>query len=87
MTDTLATVIGSFGAAALLWAYYVVTAHRRGAGETVVIVCNLVGGLLLILNTYHFHAWPPLVVNSVWAVIAIGALRKSRSAPNPPQES
>ncbi len=79
MTDTLATIIGSFGAAALLWAFFVVTTRKREPNEVAVILSNLVGSVLLIVNTYHFHAWPPLVVNSVWAVIAIGALRKSKA--------
>jgi len=78
MTNTLATVIGSIGAAALLWAYFVTSTRRRSPDEVPVIAGNLVGSALLIVNTYHFHAWPPLVVNTVWAVIAIISLIKVR---------
>jgi fluoride ion exporter CrcB/FEX len=76
MSNTLATVLGSFGAAALLWAYFVTSTRRRRPNELPVILANLAGSLLLIVNTYHFHAWPPLVVNTVWAVIAIHAIRR-----------
>lgn len=78
MTNTLATVLGSIGAAALLWAYFVTSTRRKRPDEVPVIVANLVGSLLLIVNTYHFHAWPPLVVNSVWAAIAVLSLIKVR---------
>ena len=78
MTDTLATIVGSFGAAALLWAFFAVSMRRRIPEDLAVLVANFAGSLLLVVNTCHFHAWPPLVVNSVWAVIAVVTFRHSR---------
>jgi len=78
MTDTLATIVGSFGAAGLLWAFFAVSTRRRIPEDLAVLLANFVGSLLLVVNTWHFHAWPPLVVNSVWAVIAVVTFRQSR---------
>lgn len=74
MSDLLATLLGSLGAALLLGAFYVTSRGLRAAGERPVALANLVGSLLLVLNTAHFEAWPPLVVNAVWALVAVQTL-------------
>ena len=71
MTDLVATVLGSIGAAGLLWAFYATSHGGRTQAEPVVAWANLLGSSLLVVNTAHFHAWPPLVVNAVWGVIAV----------------
>ncbi|MDF1798407.1 MAG: hypothetical protein P1V81_04470 [Planctomycetota bacterium] len=79
MTDLVATVLGSLGAAGLLWAFYATSHGGRQQAEPLVAWANLLGSSLLVVNTAHFHAWPPLVVNAVWAVIAVWNLRPRRA--------
>jgi len=40
---------------------------------------NLIGSLCLLLNAYHFGAWPSVSVNAVWIGIALLTVSKSRA--------
>lgn len=39
---------------------------------------NLFGGLFFVINTYFHQAYPSMVVNSIWVVIAIVMLVKKQ---------
>ena len=35
------------------------------------VIANLVGGLFFVVNTYYHQAYPSMLVNIVWVIIAI----------------
>jgi hypothetical protein len=37
---------------------------------------NIIGGLFFVVNTYYHQAYPSMMVNIVWVIIAIGLLCK-----------
>jgi len=40
---------------------------------------NLLGGLLIAINCYYYHAIPPFVTNLLWSVIATLTIYQSRN--------
>lgn len=37
---------------------------------------NIIGGLFFVINTYFHHAYPSMVVNIIWVIIALVLLLK-----------
>jgi len=37
---------------------------------------NIFGGLFFVINTYYHHAYPSMVVNLIWVIIALALLIK-----------
>lgn len=64
---------GWLGAALILGSYLWVTYNKPTRGYHLV---NLAACVLLIVNVYHHHAIPSIVINVVWACIAVVGLRK-----------
>jgi hypothetical protein len=69
--------LGWIAAAALLYAYGAVSFHRLTPGSRLYQGLNILGSILLIINTAYHRAWPSTFVNFIWVFIAIFALRKA----------
>jgi drug/metabolite transporter (DMT)-like permease len=63
--------IGWLGAAALLVAYAMVSSKKLEGNSTVYQVLNIVGSLLLAVNTVFNRAYPSSFVNLIWTGIAV----------------
>lgn len=46
------------------------------ANSTLYVWANIIGGFFFVINTYYHEAYPSMMVNIVWVVIAIGLLLK-----------
>jgi len=74
--QTLVDLAGWVGVVALLGAYALVSA-RKLAGDAITFqILNLVGGALLIVNSFYYGSMPSVVVNVVWIVIAVLTIGK-----------
>ena len=73
----LIDIVGWVGAAALLVAYALVSTRRVEGDSTAYQQLNLVGSVLLIVNTIYYGAYPSAFLNVVWGGIAIYAIRKA----------
>ncbi len=73
----LIDIVGWVGAAALLVAYTLVSTRRVEGDSTAYQQLNLVGSVLLIVNTIYYGAYPSAFLNVVWGGIAIYAIRKA----------
>ncbi len=71
-------LLGWAGAIVLLSAYALVSVKRLEGNSTQYQVLNLVGGALLIVNTFYYGAYPSTLVNLVWIGIAIATLVRNR---------
>lgn len=69
--NLLIDVTGWVGAVALLAAYGLVSAKRLEGNSSRYQLLNLLGGGLLILNSFYYGAYPSVGVNVVWIAIAI----------------
>jgi hypothetical protein len=73
-------VVGWAGAVALLGAYAPVS-NRILEGDSIFYqLLNLVGGALLIVNSFYYGAFPSVGVNVVWIGIAVFAIVRKRSS-------
>lgn len=43
------------------------------------ILANMIGGLFFVINTYFHQAYPSMVVNLIWVIIAIVMMTKKKS--------
>ena len=43
------------------------------------VIANLVGGLFFVVNTYFHQAYPSMLVNIVWVIIAIVMIIKKKT--------
>lgn len=64
---------GWTGAFALLLAYAAVSFRKLRPDSHPYQLLNAVGSLLLILNTFHYRAYPSTFVNVVWIAIAVSS--------------
>jgi hypothetical protein len=63
--------IGWAGAAALLFAYAMVSSRKLEGNSTAYQFLNVVGSLLLAANTIFYRAYPSSFVNLIWMGIAV----------------
>lgn len=70
-------ILGWVGAAAVLFAYWMISTHRVTATSAKYQLLNLAGGALLALNSGYYRAFPSALVNIIWIGIAIYSLRKA----------
>ena len=64
-------VLGWIGAAVLLSAYWLVSTRRTTGHSWTYQGLNLLGAILVLLNSSYYGAYPSVGVNAAW--IAIGA--------------
>ena len=74
--EALVDIVGWIGAIALLVAYALVSARRVEGDSTSYQSLNLVGSVLLIVNTVYYRAYPSAFLNLVWGAIAVYAIGK-----------
>ena len=67
-------LVGWIGAAALLTAYWMVSTRRADGASTLYQALNLIGSVLVLLNSFYYGAYPSVVVNGVWIVIGLYAM-------------
>ena len=77
-TSLIIDVVGWVGAAALIIAYALVSTKRLSGHSLPFQLLNLLGGLLLIINTLFYKAYPSSFLNLVWAGIAIATIIRLR---------
>jgi hypothetical protein len=68
--------IGWIGAVLIVGAYFLNITGRLKSSSAVYIISNLLGGIFFTVNTLVHHAYPSMIVNIIWVLIAIGALLK-----------
>jgi hypothetical protein len=74
-------VLSAIGAAAILFAFWALQTKRMCAEQRRYQLLNLLGGVLLATAAAITHGWAFVVLNTVWALVALWALlRPSRSA-------
>ena len=74
--EALVDTVGWIGAIALLVAYALISARRVEGDSTSYQSLNLVGSVLLIVNTVYYRAYPSAFLNLVWGAIAVYAIGK-----------
>lgn len=79
MINIIVDVMGWLGAGLLLLPYYLISQGRLKAQSKAYQVMNVVGSMLVIVNTAYYLAWPSTFVNLVWIFIGLHSLRSLRA--------
>lgn len=71
-------IIGWIGAVLIVGSYFLNINGKLKSSSGAYIICNLFGGIFFTINTLVHHAYPSMIVNIIWVLIAIAAIfRKS----------
>jgi hypothetical protein len=74
--STFITVLGSVGAAILLFGYGMVAASKMSGSGLWYQLVNIIGGATLMINSAYHSAWPSAILNVIWT--AVGAVAITR---------
>jgi hypothetical protein len=80
-TQNMKLLIGSIGwiGSVLVIGAYALNSYQKIKSDSLPFqLMNLIGGILLIINSVYKEAYPFTFINSVWVVIAISSLIKNR---------
>ena len=72
----LIEVLGWIASVLIVGSYALNITGKLAAHSKIYVIANIVGGLFFILNTYYHQAYPSMLVNIVWVIIAIVMLTK-----------
>ncbi len=78
--NLLMDIIGWVGAVLLLTAYVSVSMKRVEGDSSAYQLLNVTGGALLIVNSFHYRAFPSVAVNVAWIGIAVYTMTRRRLA-------
>ncbi len=76
MYNPLIELAGWLGTAALLLAYGLVSTRRLAGDSVPYQALNLVGGALVLINSFYHGAMPSVAVNVFWVAIGVFALSR-----------
>lgn len=74
--ELLVDILGYIGMVLLLIAFGLISMHKITAKNVSYQWMNLVGSILLMINTYYYGALPSALLNLVWLFIALVYLLK-----------
>ena len=77
-TEFVLELAGWLGTAALLLAYALVSTRRLPGDSPRYQALNLVGGALVLVNSFYHGAMPSVAVNAFWIAIALFTLGRVR---------
>jgi hypothetical protein len=69
-------VIGWIASILIVGAYTLNLLQKIHAHQWQYQLANIIGGIFFVINTYYHHAYPSMVVNVIWVIIAGGILLK-----------
>ena len=87
-TNTGIDILGWIGALLVILAYFMVSTRRVAGDALAYQLLNIAGGILLIINTVFYGAYPSSGVNLVWVAIGTYSILSRKkfegSDPTPP---
>lgn len=71
MTALIIDISGWIGSLLLIYAYYSNSRNTMNAQSFTYQLLNVIGSLLLIINTVYYGAYPSAAVNIIWVFIGL----------------
>jgi hypothetical protein len=71
-------IIGWIGAVLIVGSYFLNINGKLQSSSGTYIISNLLGGIFFTINTLVHHAYPSMIVNIIWVIIAVAAVFKKR---------
>lgn len=73
-------IAGWIGTFLIILAYFLVSNKKVDGSNKYYQLINLFGAVGVGINVFHQHAWPALVLEIVWGIIAITSLLKNNTS-------
>jgi hypothetical protein len=67
-------IIGWTGALLFIVAYFLLSIRKLRADRLPYQLLNILGGICLVINSFHMHDYPSVFTNLVWAGIGVFAI-------------
>lgn len=78
ISEIIIETIGWVAGLLVLGSYMLNISGKLSSESKPYIICNAIGGLLFVIFTYYKAAWPNLVLNAVWMLVALNSLLKKK---------
>lgn len=79
--DHFVEIIGWIGAVLIVGSYFLNINGKLKSSSVIYIISNLLGGTFFTINTMVHKAYPSMIVNIIWVIIAVAALIKKDKPP------
>lgn len=74
--EILIQITGWTGTLLIVLAYFLVTYKKLESSGKIYALMNLFGAIGIGINVYFHQAWPAVIMELVWALIAVSSLIK-----------
>ena len=74
--NILIEILGWVGSILIVGSYGLNITGKLSATSKAYVLANIVGGLFFVVNTYYHKAYPSMLVNVIWVIIAIYMISK-----------
>jgi hypothetical protein len=81
--NLLIEIIGWLAAVLIVGAYFFNINGQLKSSSAIYIISNLLGGIFFTINTFFHGAYPSMIVNIIWVIIAIAAILKNAKSSRP----
>lgn len=78
----LIEIVGWIASLLIVGSYALNITGKLSANSKLYIWANIIGGLFFVVNTYHHQAYPSMLVNIIWVIIAFVMIAKNRFQKN-----
>lgn len=72
--ELIINILGWIGTVSYLIAYFLVSTKKLEGDSLSFQLMNLLGGMMLAINTIYYHTLPAVTVNVAWICISLFAL-------------
>jgi len=72
--QTLVNVLGWIGAVLYLVAYALISSKKVEGDASLYQGINILAGILVVLNSFYWHAYPSAALNVAWIGVAVFTL-------------
>lgn len=77
-TELFIEILGWIASVLIVGSYGLNISGKLPTNSKWYVWANIIGGLFFVINTYFHHAYPSMVVNFIWVIIAIVMIFKNR---------
>ena len=80
--ELLIEILGWIASVLIVGSYAFNISGKLSTNSKWYVWANIIGGLFFVINTYFHQAYPSMVVNIIWVIIAIVMILKRKSNSN-----
>ncbi|NCW12959.1 MAG: hypothetical protein EBV82_07290 [Chitinophagia bacterium] len=78
----LIEILGWIASILIVGSYALNITGRLSAKSKTYVTANIIGGIFFVINTYYHQAYPSMLVNVIWVIIALVMLLKKKEVQN-----